>query len=62
GAQARRHESKSLLFLGAALRDAGDPTWDGHVRQAREIASRIGAVPIRDAAAALLDSGRAAAG
>lgn len=54
-AGARRHEAKSLLFLGVALREAGDPAWTDAVRKSREIAGRIGAAPVRDAAAALLE-------
>jgi tetratricopeptide (TPR) repeat protein len=62
-AGARRHEAKSLLFAGAALRAAAAR---GHgtaaeeeearrsLREAGRIAARIGARPVADVAAALL--------
>jgi len=45
-AGARRHEAKSLLFLGFALREAGDREWTEHMVLAKSIAKRIGAAPI----------------
>lgn len=53
-AAARRHESKSLLFLAAALRTAGDPAWPAAARRAFAVARGIGARPVAEAAAALL--------
>lgn len=53
-AGAARHEAKSLLFLGAALRDAGDVEAAVSLVEARRIARRIGARPIVDAAEGLL--------
>ena len=44
--KARRHESKSQLFLAFALREAGDDSWKLSLRKARDIAIKIGAEPI----------------
>jgi tetratricopeptide (TPR) repeat protein len=55
---ALRHEAKSLLFLGAALREAGDVTAVAHLEEARRIARRLGASPIVDVAQHLLETTR----
>jgi hypothetical protein len=49
-AGARRHEAKSLLFLGVALQAAGDSRFEGALRGARTIAARIGAHPVASVA------------
>ena len=54
-ADARRHIAKSLLFLGAALRESGDaPGARRALRLSRAIARRIGAAPIERVAGELL--------
>jgi len=54
-AGARRHVAKSLLFQGAALREAGETTEARRaLRRAHSIAARIGAEPIERVAADLL--------
>jgi tetratricopeptide (TPR) repeat protein len=59
-AGARRHVAKSLLFLGAALREAGDDRGaDRALRRARAIASRIGARPVAAVAGEMLSRPRA---
>ncbi|MHB8510902.1 MAG: hypothetical protein ACYDCC_01880 [Actinomycetota bacterium] len=45
-ASARRHHAKSLLFLGFCLKEAADDSWKAPMKQAREVASRMGARPI----------------
>lgn len=49
-AKARRHQAKSLLLLGYALREAGESEWLPTLRRAREMATRIGAAPIAEVA------------
>lgn len=54
-AHARRHEAKSLLFLGVALRQAGETAAaDGALRGARDLARTLGARPIERVAASVL--------
>jgi len=54
-AGARRHVAKSLLFLGASLREAGDAAAARPVlRRSRAIARRVGATPIERVAGDLL--------
>ena len=57
-AGAMRHEAKSLLFLGAALRQHDEAESSRCLEQARRIARRIGAKPIADVARNILSSTR----
>lgn len=57
-ARARRHEAKSLLFLGVALRVAGRRGADDALTGARDIARSVGARPIARVATAMLGSRR----
>ena len=51
----RRHEAKSLLFLGVALHAAGYPgKAKTRLVSARRMAARIGAVPVEEAASTVL--------
>ena len=50
----RRHEAKSLLFLGASLREAGDPSWRATTSAAETVAHACGAAPIAGAARSML--------
>lgn len=45
-ARARRHEAKSLLFLGVALAESGDPRARALLARAERLAAAIGARPI----------------
>lgn len=49
----RRHAAKSMLFLGAALRLAGDREAAHWLAEAERVATEIGARPIAEAAAGL---------
>jgi tetratricopeptide (TPR) repeat protein len=53
-AGARRHEAKSLLFLGVALRQAGSPGARRRLEEAMRLARRLGAAPIASVARGLL--------
>lgn len=59
-AGARRHEAKSHLFLAFSLREAGDE-WIAEMKQAKTIATRIGAAPIAAVAAEALEADGASA-
>jgi hypothetical protein len=53
-AKARRHEAKSMLFLGVALRGAGRAGAQALLEEAAELAWRTGARPIERVARAML--------
>lgn len=53
-AGARRHEAKSSLFLGVAVRASGRPGADARLEEARDLAAALGARPIERVAVALL--------
>jgi tetratricopeptide (TPR) repeat protein len=50
----RRHEAKSGLFLGVALREQSSPGWRRRIEDARSLASAIGAELLAAAADGLL--------